>query len=296
MKTVKYYFLTSLIAVLASFLCLGGAVSADEAGISLPEPGITPDSPFYFMDGFGKHIALMFTFNAENRVCRALRYAEERLSEVEAMAAQYNYRAMERAANEYQKFLGIATRNMEKAMLKGTEVSEETAAMMAQHIAHTYRFMQQNQVAQSEEGQQVTEQIRERAAVTQQNALQTMAVQDPEGAIKLNLSLMQQECNNLQNMLGEDNDSQVEDCLAQYERLREMNQQMIRNAEQAGMEPETQQAVQEAVANQEQVIAQIRNQAQNSEEEAGGASEDLGQGEQTGSGNGSTQSGPAGKR
>ena len=81
------------------------------------------------MDKWGKQISLAFTFNAESKVQKALRYAEERLAEAEAMAEQNNVSAMERAANEYQNCLEIATRNMEKAMNKGVDTSEQVIAM-----------------------------------------------------------------------------------------------------------------------------------------------------------------------
>ncbi len=102
----------------------GFAAEATEAE-TLPEAGMAPDSSFYFMERWGERISLAFTFNAESKVQKSLRYAEERLAEAEAMAEQNKVRAMERAANEYQNCLEIATWNMEKAMAKGVNTSDQ---------------------------------------------------------------------------------------------------------------------------------------------------------------------------
>jgi len=76
------------------------AVEAAETE-TLPDPGINPDSPFYFMDKWGKQISLAFTFNPEKKVQKALLYAEERLAEVNAMMVRNEVRATIRAADGY---------------------------------------------------------------------------------------------------------------------------------------------------------------------------------------------------
>ncbi|MDD5037747.1 MAG: DUF5667 domain-containing protein [Dehalococcoidales bacterium] len=253
----------SLVFALVMVFAMPTGVFAAEPE-ALPDPGTTPDSSFYFADKWGKQISMMFTFKTENKVQKALRYAEERLAEVEAMAAQNKVQAMEKAANEYQNCLAIATQNMGKAMIKGVDTTEQVTAMMSNHIA----FMYQRQYAYQQGGtvcedcQQIRQQVRERAATCQEAAVEALVSQDPEAALKLNLSLMQQEWNRLQNRVGQEDNGQLGGALQQYERLRAMNQEMIANAEQLGLGPEAQQMVQQATATQEGVLNQVRNQLQ----------------------------------
>jgi hypothetical protein len=147
---------------------------------------------------------------------------------------------------------------MQKATVEGVDTSEQVTSMMHRHISLTYQ--QGNAV--NEDSQQIRERIRERAATCQVAAVQALASQDPEAALRLNLSLMAQECSRLQNRVGQEDNGQIEDALQQYERLRAMNQEMIANAEQLRLSPEAQQIAQQATVNQDGVLAQIRNQLQ----------------------------------
>ena len=67
-----------LSCVIVSTLLFSGTVYA-QIDEELPNPGITPDSSFYFLDIWGKKIGLFFAFGAEAKARKALEYAEERL-------------------------------------------------------------------------------------------------------------------------------------------------------------------------------------------------------------------------
>jgi len=266
---MKYIKLFSLLCALVMLFATPTSVFAAEAE-TLPDPGITPNSPFYFADKWGKQISMLFTFKAEDKVPKALRYAEERLAELEAMAEQNQVQAMERAEKEYQYCLALAKRNMEKAMVKGVDTSEQVTAMMSRHIAFMYQqqYAYQKQNDAYEDCQQIRQQIREGAAVCQRAAVEALSSHDPEKALRLNLSLMEQECGRIQNRIGQEDNDQIGEALQQYERLRVKNQEMLANAEQLGLGPEAQQMAQEAIANQNGVLTQVRNQLQTRNEGA----------------------------
>ncbi len=255
--------LLMLVLALVMVFAIPTGVFAAEAE-SLPDPGTTPDSPFYFADKWGKQISLMFTFKTENKVQKALRYAEERLAEVEAMAEQNEVQAMEQASNEYQNCLAIATKTMKKAMVKGVDTTEQVTTMMSEHISYMYQRQYANQQgdAVSEDSKQIRQLIRERAADCQEEALAILAFQNPEAALNLNLKLMQNECNRIQNMVGQTEDNVVDEALLQYERFRAMNQGIIANDKQLGLGPAVQQMIQQTTANQSGTLAQVRNQLQ----------------------------------
>jgi hypothetical protein len=107
--------------LLITSLFVGGAVYAQND--ELPNPGITPDNPFYFMDKFGKNFMMFFTFGAEAKAKRALRYAEERLAEAQAMAVKNKVREMTRAANDYEGFMAMVNERLEAAIKNGTSAN-----------------------------------------------------------------------------------------------------------------------------------------------------------------------------
>lgn len=109
--------ITLAACILLTSLVWGGSVYAQDE--ELPDPGMTPDNPFYFLDGWGKSISLFFTFGDEVKAGKALRYAEERLSEAQVMAAENRTREMTRAANDFEGFMAMVNERLEAAAENG---------------------------------------------------------------------------------------------------------------------------------------------------------------------------------
>ncbi len=168
---MKKVFIAVIAAILTLTLCIGGIASAQEAETALPDPGTTPDSPFYFMDKWGKQISLAFTFNAEKKAQKALRYADERMAEMDAMMVKNKIKEATQAANEYRNCLEITVKNMEQARLKGADVSEKVALMAEKHLA----YLSDCADNATEGARMIMTQARERAMVSQETALQNMA-------------------------------------------------------------------------------------------------------------------------
>lgn len=95
-------------------------VSAQTATKALVDPGMTPDNFFYFIDGWGESIDLLFTFNKESKVEKELLIAEEKLAEARAMAEKDNEKALEKAQAKYEKIMERTTKRA-KEMAKGKE-------------------------------------------------------------------------------------------------------------------------------------------------------------------------------
>lgn len=72
-----------LIAVTA--LALPVLVFGQTATTSLPNPGLTPDSPFYFLNRVSEALQEFFTFNPEAKARLELQFAAERIAEIKAM-------------------------------------------------------------------------------------------------------------------------------------------------------------------------------------------------------------------
>ncbi|MFQ5975481.1 MAG: DUF5667 domain-containing protein, partial [Candidatus Hydrothermarchaeales archaeon] len=77
-------------------------VSAQEVVV---DPGITPDSFLYRLDVALDEISLLMTFDKGAKAKKSLEIAEERLSEIKAMADENKLEAMEKGQKEHSKAL-----------------------------------------------------------------------------------------------------------------------------------------------------------------------------------------------
>lgn len=76
----------SLILVLTLFLGVGVAFAQTEASNDLPDPGILPDHPLYFVKSIGESIGNAFAFGQEAKINRGIKMSEKRLAEARALA------------------------------------------------------------------------------------------------------------------------------------------------------------------------------------------------------------------
>ncbi|MEK9183862.1 MAG: DUF5667 domain-containing protein, partial [Patescibacteria group bacterium] len=51
-------------------------------GTTLPNAGLTPESPFYFLDKLGEALREFFTFNPEGKARLQIAFAAERVAEI----------------------------------------------------------------------------------------------------------------------------------------------------------------------------------------------------------------------
>jgi len=248
----KYGILSVLFSI---FIIVTGPAAAFAAESEITaDPGITPDSPFYFIKNWMQQLNLAFTFREENRAQKALGFAEEQLAEMAAMSQRNQIEAMERSAGEYRNSLTVVTQNMERTIARGTEISQQVAERLSAHISYTFK----NPGSQNENSASLMLQVRERAEICQESAIMGLAAKDSENALRLNLNLMQQECSRINN-----GTAPAEEALQQYERLRTMNREIIALAVKEGKGNQAQSTADQQIANMERVMAEVRNQVQN---------------------------------
>jgi len=74
-----------LIVLLLLTSSLGIGVLAQDAEFKLPGAGITPDSPFYFLDRLGEFLQEFFTFSPEGKAHLQITFAAERIAEIKVV-------------------------------------------------------------------------------------------------------------------------------------------------------------------------------------------------------------------
>ncbi len=89
---------------------------------NLPDHGMLPDSPFYFLKNWSENIGTFFTFGNEAKAERLLGLSEKRLAEAEALIERGNSDTAQRIIERYQKQLNNSLSRTEKAKERGRNV------------------------------------------------------------------------------------------------------------------------------------------------------------------------------
>lgn len=130
---MKKRILFGSLLIITTFL-LGGLVNAQEE--ELPDPGILPGNPLYFLDTLFEGIGTLFTFGDEAKAERFLDMAAERLAETRELAEQGKSNRVEKAAENYEKRLAKALEKAADAKENGKDVdaiSEKIAEATLRH-------------------------------------------------------------------------------------------------------------------------------------------------------------------
>lgn len=119
--------------VLGSLLFTSVAYASDGKS---PSPGITPDSPWYVFDKIGKSLGMAFTFGAEAKAKKSLKYADERLAEAQKMASENKTAALEKAIADFEKYIGMLQEKLAdiKEQAASDNLSESAALALIRQL------------------------------------------------------------------------------------------------------------------------------------------------------------------
>ena len=120
---MKKSFIIALAAV-GLFIFSGGAAFAQNQ-TALPSAGLTPESPFYFLDKLGETLREFFTFNPEGKARLQITFAAERVAEIKIILETKGVeaRGLEIAQSRLQANLAKAATIVAKQKADGKDVS-----------------------------------------------------------------------------------------------------------------------------------------------------------------------------
>ena len=251
---MKKFRLTLFSCILVTSLLLSGTAYAQED--ELPDPGITPDSPFYFLDNWGKNIGLFFAFGPEAKARKALEYAEERLAEAQAMAVKNRIREVEQAANGYNEFLTIVAERAEEARQQGVSdnISEKVALATSKHLSVLDRVKE----TVPEQAREAIARAKEASINGQQNALRALARERLERAAEINLAAIEGRLNRARVQTEEGNTEEIEEALDDADKMFRFGEEISEIARGLGKDTTTvEQLVAKATSAHLEVLAEI---------------------------------------
>lgn len=94
-------------------------------GATLPNAGLTPESPFYFLDRIGEALRDFLTFNPEAKARLQVAYAGERVAEIKVILETKGVDA---------KGLEVAKTRLESNAAKAANIVKEERAMMSVNL------------------------------------------------------------------------------------------------------------------------------------------------------------------
>ena len=253
MKLKKFRFIFVSCFMITSLLFSSAAFAQDE---DLPDPGITPDSPFYFLDIFGKNIGLFLAFGPEAKAKKALEYAEERLAEARAMAAKNRAKEVERAARDYDKYLAIVAKRAGEVTRPeiSDNISERVALATSKHLAVLERIKE----TVPEQAREAITRAKEASLNGQKNALRALAREKPERAIDINLAAIEDRLNRARVKATENITEEVEEALADADELLELEDEISEIARGQGRDiPSIEQRIAKSIANRLEVLERV---------------------------------------
>lgn len=103
---------------------------------TLPEPGMLPDHPLYFIKSFAESIGTLFTFGQTARVERHLFLAERRISEVKALAEKGKPEFTEKTLERYEEHLNLALQRTERIRQRGINTDDVLSKFYETTLKH----------------------------------------------------------------------------------------------------------------------------------------------------------------
>jgi len=99
-------FVLVLLISVSVFTC--PLISFSHETTDLTNPGLTPDSFWYFGEIIKEHLFVIFTFHKTAKIEKYLEFGEERIAEIQLMKEKEKYRESTVAADEFISLMGRA--------------------------------------------------------------------------------------------------------------------------------------------------------------------------------------------
>lgn len=252
---MKKFRVILLSCVIVSTLLFSGTVYA-QIDEELPNPGITPDSSFYFLDIWGKKIGLFFAFGAEAKARKALQYAEERLAEAQVMAGKNKPQAVTVATGGYDEYMTMAVEKIGEASEEGVDISEVSEIVALATSKHLFVLDGVMDIV-PEEAKEAIAQARGVSINGQGNALRALAGEKPERAIEINLAAVEGRLNRARAKAEEDEFEEAENAVGEFEVLSGFGEEISEIARGLGKDTTVEQLVGRATSIHLEVLAEV---------------------------------------
>lgn len=243
--------------IVASLILVGlvGGVLAQET--ELPDPGLTPDSPFYFLEIISEEIGTFFTFGDLKKAERYAALAAERVAEAQAVVEKGKPEFAEKTLKRYEDQLNRSLARAEKAKAKGIsveEVTETVAEATGKHLLVLEEVLEKVPEAAKE----AITKAKEVSMTGQKNALRALASENPERATEINLKAAEARLNRANAKAEEGEIEDAEEAVKEFENQHRFGEEISEIAQGLGKDITTvEQLVGKATSIHLKILAEV---------------------------------------
>lgn len=151
--------------------------------INLSDPGILPDSPFYFLKSFFEGVGNFFTFNNLSKAERFLNLSETRLAEADALIDKGKIGLAQRSLERHQEQLNLSLFKAEEARQKGLNADQVLARVSEATLRHQ-AFLIEVYEKVPEEAKPAIERAMEAGMLGHEQALQAVSEENRQEIIE----------------------------------------------------------------------------------------------------------------
>lgn len=205
--------------VIISLLLLafsGGAVSAQKD--ELPSSGLTPSSPFYFLERISEGIGTFFTFGDLKKAKRYVELAAERVAEAQAVTEEGKPEKAEKALKRYEVQLEKALIKVEEARDKGKDV-EKVAETVAKATSKHLTVLEDVLEKVPKQAEEAIIKALEKSKNGHITALKALAGENPDKAVEINIDSAKDRLEKAKQEANSKNKEKTEQALKDYEDL-----------------------------------------------------------------------------
>jgi len=216
----------SIIGVLVvTFLLTSVGITQAQFGF-LPKAGLTPDSPFYFLDKWGESMSMAFSFSSEAKAEKALKFSEERLSELKVMSEKNKTKQVTKLAENYRESLKSAQdKSKEIKSEKKSEVEARVASSTSKHLSVLEEVL--NKVP--EEAKEAIRKAKENSKKGHMQALESLSKSKPDEAAKIGANALKQRLEEIKQATATKQFQNVESLAKDFEDLSKGFREMAQN-------------------------------------------------------------------
>ena len=238
--------------VLVSFI---GSVLAQET--ELPDPGLTPDSPFYFLETIAEGIGTFFTFGDLKKAERYAALAAERVAEAKAVVEKGKPEFAEKTLARYENQLNNSIARAERAQAQGKSV-KKVMEIIAEGTGKHLTVIESILEKVSEKAKEAATKAKEVSMTGQKNALRALAEEDPEGATEINLKAAEARLNRAKAKAEKGETEDAEEAVGEFENQHKFGEEISQIAQGLGKDITTvEQLVGRATSIHLEILAEI---------------------------------------
>ncbi len=222
----------TILSILMILLLLNLVYAQSE---ELSNPGTLPDSAFYGLKKAFEGLGNAFTFGETAKTARALKLAERRLAEAEAMANKGESEFVDELSEEYENQINKA--NEIASLAKEASDKEKLAELVSMATLQHLTVLDEVQERVPEQARERIVAARERSIRGNQEALKTLARENPEKSAEISIEAAESRVNKMQEFAEEGDEEKVAEAVEEYEKYAQFGEEISTTAEQAGKDP-----------------------------------------------------------